>query len=314
MKKLMTILAVFAMCGVAMAYEPYNLTMDKDKRGNKIDTTYSYKNGEGTTGLTYTVINSNSAGYKADKNGVNYNRQFAQVYFTTTTDIPDNKVLAVQFLGAEVEVGNNAGFGSGYDPNYKVKDYGIYLYDPATGKRTSDYLSVQNYSNYFGEKAGVKAGTSFGVYFVDKNGNYIASTGDGMKKDYSIFSGYYGDPKKAENGIVGNFDDDSHELKVYNKDTGLPETKTTDKHFLCLSAGDYGWDGSSFRQTHWEFMLQTTLDNPYFPVNPNDFNDDVHVDDPVVDGVTGQPLPGTLATLLIGGLCASSLRKRNKKH
>ena len=29
--------------------------------------------------------------------------------------------------------------------------------------------------------------------------------------------------------------------------------------------------------------------------------------------VSGQPLPGTLATLLIGGLCAGSLRKRNKK-
>ena len=29
--------------------------------------------------------------------------------------------------------------------------------------------------------------------------------------------------------------------------------------------------------------------------------------------VNGQPLPGTLATLLIGGLCAGSLRKRNKK-
>ena len=316
MKKLMTILAVFAMCGVAMAYEPYNLTMDKDKRGNKIDTTYSYKNGEGTTGLTYTVINSSSAGYKADKNGVNYNRQFAQVYFTTTTDIPDNKVLAVQFLGAEVEKGNASydWWGNptnGYDPNYRVKDYGIYLYNPETGKRTSDYLSVQKYNNYFGEDAKIKAGTSFGVYFVDKNGNYIASTGDGMKKDYSIFYGYYGDPKQAENGIVGNFDDDSHELKVYNKDTGLPEPKTTDKHFLCLSAGEYGSD--DFRQSHWEFMLQTTLDNPYFPVNPNDFNNDVHVDDPVVDGVTGQPLPGTLATLLIGGLCAGAFRKRNKK-
>ena len=27
----------------------------------------------------------------------------------------------------------------------------------------------------------------------------------------------------------------------------------------------------------------------------------------------GQPLPGTLATLLISGLCAGALRKRNKK-
>jgi hypothetical protein len=59
-------------------------------------------------------------------------------------------------------------------------------------------------------------------------------------------------------------------------------------------------------------MLQTSLDHPYYPVNPNDFGDDVSVDNPVVHG-NGQPLPGTLATLLIGGLCAGSLRKRNKK-
>ncbi|MBR4900802.1 MAG: hypothetical protein IKZ46_07665 [Victivallales bacterium] len=29
---------------------------------------------------------------------------------------------------------------------------------------------------------------------------------------------------------------------------------------------------------------------------------------------TGQPLPGTMATLLIGSLCAAGLRKKNKKH
>ncbi len=315
MKKLMTILVVFALCGVAMAYEPYNLKMETDNWGRQQKTTYVYTNGEGTTGLTYTVEKSKTFGNgQPDANGVNYQRYTGQVYFTTTTAVPEGKTLAVQFLGAEVEKGNASydWWGNptnGYDPNYRVKDYGIYLYNPETGERTSDYLSVQNYSNYFGEEAGVKAGTSFGVYFVDKDGNYIASTGDGghWSKRYSdVF-------KNEENGIVGNFDDNNHTLTVYNPETGKKEEKVTDKHFLCLSAGEYGYY-SSFNQTHWEFMLQTTLDNPYFPVNPNDFNDDVHVDDPVVDGVTGQPLPGTLATLLIGGLCAGSLRKRNKKH
>ncbi len=64
--------------------------------------------------------------------------------------------------------------------------------------------------------------------------------------------------------------------------------------------------------THWEFMLQTMLDNPYYNVNPEDFggNGDTFNND---DAPNGQPLPGTLATLLIGGLCAGSLRKRNKK-
>ena len=310
MKKLMTILAVFAMCGVAMAQnaqavdpkKPIDLTKSNDAKDYlniKEDGTL------GTSGLTYTVTHSTNAG---DKNG--YARQIAKGYFTVVDNVPADKVVAVQFLGAEVEVGNNGGWGSGYDPNYKATDYGIYLYDPETGNRTSDYLSVKNYNNYFGEEAGVKAGTNFGVYFVDKNGNYIASTGDGMKRE-SILGYYYGEAKEAENGMLGNFDDDSHKLKVYDSVTGEQTTKTTDKHFLCLSAGEYGSD--NFRQSHWEFMLQTTLDNPYYPVNPNDFNTDVDVDDPVVDGVTGQPLPGTLATLLIGGLCAGALRKRNKK-
>ena len=263
--------------------------------------TYTYTNGEGTTGLSYTVERSKFLQNKADSQGVVYPRSYGNVYFTTTTNIPDNKVLAVQFLGAEIEFGNQ---GSTYDAGYKIQDYGIYLYDPETGKRTSNYLSVQDFNNYFGENAGIKGGTTFGVYYVDNRGNLVASTGDGLEYGRDGW-------KKAENGMVGNFDDDSHKLKVYDPVTGEQTTKTTDKHFLCLSAGEYGED--NFRQTHWEFMLQTTLDNPYFPVNPNDFNNDVHVDDPVVDGVTGQPLPGTLATLLISGLCAGALRKRNKK-
>ncbi len=363
MKKLMTLLAVFAMCGVAMADAPYSLktgtettTQTKHVAGEWVrsryltdeqrqyageeinynghrytwvaehDTTvttttivpktYTYKNGEGTTALTYTVTASTDYGKVR-----NYDRQFAQGYFTVTEDVPANKVVAVQFLGAEVEKGTNGGWNSGYDPNYKATDYGIYLYDAKNGEKIGDYLSVKDFNNYFGETAGIKAGTSFGVYFVDKDGNYIASTGDGMfahtdTEWYKGEDGWYHQRtvttyENAENGILGNFDDDSHKLKVYDPVTGEQTTKITDKHFLCLSAGEYGSD--DFRQSHWEFMLQTTIDNPYFPVNPNDFNNDVHVDDPVVDGITGQPLPGTLATLLIGGLCAGSLRKRNKK-
>ena len=115
MKKLMTILVLFALCGVAMAYEPYNLTMERDNWGNKKKTTYVYTNGQGTTGLTYTVENSSFLQYKDDKQGVSYPRYYGNVYFTTTTDIPENKVLAVQFLGAEVEFGNQ---GYGYDGRY----------------------------------------------------------------------------------------------------------------------------------------------------------------------------------------------------
>ena len=63
---------------------------------------------------------------------------------------------------------------------------------------------------------------------------------------------------------------------------------------------------------HWEFMLQTSVDDPQYNVDPHDFpgNGDTFPDEPTT---SGQPLPGTLATLLISGLCAGALRKRNKK-
>ena len=242
--------------------------------------THLYKNAGGVTGLTYTVTNTQKYNTQKDDLGVSYERDRAQIYFTTTTDIPEDKVLAVQFLGAEIEEGNS---GAGYDPQFKVKDYGIYLYDPETGEK-GEWLSVKESNNYFSEGVGIKAGTSFGVYFVDKDGNYITTT----------------------DNVVGNFDDDKHQLKTYDKDGNIVY-QTTDKHFLCMFTNTF--ESGKLNQTHWEFMLQTTLDNPYFPVNPNDFGTDVHIDNPVVNG---QPLPGTMATLLIGGFCAASLRKKKK--
>ena len=265
----------------------------------KVPTTHTYTNAQGTTGLSYTVTKSERFNTQPDDLGVNYDRYRAQTYFTTTTDVPEGKVLAVQFLGAEIEKGNRYpkdqfgreityyGENYGYDKDFKVQDYGIYLYNPETGEK-GEWLSVKDNNNYFGESAGIKAGTSFGVYFKDKDGNYITTT----------------------DNVVGNFDDDSHVLKTYDKE-GNVVPETTDKHFLCVFNNTF--ESGKLNQTHWEFMLQTTLDNPYFPVNPNDFGTDVHIDQPIVDNPNGQPLPGTLATILISGLCAGALRKRNKK-
>jgi hypothetical protein len=305
MKKLMTILVLFALCGVAMASAPIDLTMNKELVWNgwyydneKVPTTHTYTNAQGTTGLTYTVTKSEYAGYKQDDDGRNFARYRAQTYFTTTTDVPEGKVLAVQFLGAEIEKGYASydRFGNptdGYNPNYGVQDYGIYLVDD-NGNKVGDYLSVQQYNNYFGEEAGITAGTNFGVYFKDNTGTIYTSTGVDGK------------------GVVGNFDDDPHDLKVYDAEHPEGYTETTAKHFLCLFPNS--WRSGELNQTHWEFMLQTTLDDPYYPVNPNDFGGGVEIDEPVVNPTTaGQPLPGTLATILISSLCAAGLRKKNKK-
>lgn len=269
----------------------------------------------GKSGLTYTITDS----MDFDNSG-NYH-QIAKGYFTVTSDVPANKVVAVQFLGAEMEDGSG---NQTHTANNKIADYGIYLYDTATGKKTGEYLSAKEFNNYFGESAGITAGTSFGVYYKDNNGNIIASTGEGMEQvttrevvGHTPLLGLpiYEDKttlKEAENGMLGNFDLNNHTLRVYDTNGNLTNP-TTDKHFMCLSAGEYGED--SFQKVHWEFMLQTTIDDPYFPVNPNEFGGGVVIDDPVINGdvACGQPLPGTLATILISGFCAGALRKRNKK-
>ena len=291
MKKLVAYLILTTLGASLMASAPIDLTKGP----------HTYTNSQGTTGLSYTVTDSKYYNRQKDDQGTYYDRYRAQTYFTTTSVVPEGKTLAVQFLGQEIEMGNKpnkpnwgnwsigdilgiGGNGSnGYDPNFEVQDFGIYLYNPETGAK-GPYLSAIEYKNYFDEKAGITADTSFGVYFVDKNGKYVTTT----------------------DNVVGNFDDDPHELTVYrDKDNPTYATKeTTDKHFLCLFGNDYA--KGDLNQTHWEFMLQTTLDDPYYPVI-------------VIDGVdphqtVGQPLPGTLATIMVSGLCAAALRRKNKKH
>lgn len=328
MKKVLAVLIMLSLCAVYGAQTaPIDLTMNtttvqeygryKDSRGHwqtgwhnvekPVATTYNYLNVKedgslGTSGLTYTVTSSYDYG---EVRG--YDRQVAQVYFTTMSEIPADKVLAVQFLGAEVEYGT----GNSYEnTGFKVTDYGIYLYNPESGEMIGNYLSAKEYGNYFDSKLGVGAGTSFGVYYVDNDGNIVASTGDGMEKTNtgSMFHPKY-EILPTENGQVGNFDDDSHILKVYDANGNVVDM-TTDKHFLCLSAGEYGSD--SFKISHWEFMLQTTLDDPYYPVNPNDFDTDVHIDDPIINPI-GQPLPGVFATLLVAGAVISAKKRKLNK-
>ena len=287
MKKLMTILVVFAMCGAVMASEPINLTVGKNKEYGNPGGTYS--------GLKYTVTESVFSNYQNDEQGTSYARYFAKAYFTTNKISPDGtsfnngEKIVVQFLGAAPEDGISGKMG--YDPDFKVNDYGIYLYEPDT-KQVGKFYSASTENSFK-----LDPGQSFGVWFKDKNGDIIGTTGlsnNGVTK-----------------GAVANMDDDpSHDITVGTDDAS--STYSTLKHYMCLFEGrtehgflyHYYTDGYStlrdavFEQSHFEFMLQTTLDDGYIPVD---------------DTPSGQPLPGTLATLLIGGLCAGSLRKRNKK-
>ena len=345
MKKLMTILVVFAMCGTTMAQfwgcgwggnsssnKPYDLTMNTetntttetvggynisknqyDKLSNseksyvqvsgrghdktyyykehtvttstteKVATLHDYTNANGTTGLTYTVT-YNNGDVNSQKATSNY---ISQLYFTTKDlTLNEGEVLAVQFMGAEISA-HGASLA-----NFDVKDYGIYLYDPETGNHLSDYMSMGAQEggdkNYFA----IGPDQDFGVYYVNKQGEYITST---------------------EN-FLANYDGDNHEITIYSETgdgvtTEYPEGKTvtTSKRYMCML------ETEKMSHPHWEFMLQTTIDNPYYGVNPEDFTGNGSTDVPDTTTPSGQPLPGTLATLLIGGLCAGSLRKKSKK-
>ncbi len=290
MKKLMTILVLFALCGVAMAgpydnyygggstKKPYDLSMDTTGffYKEKVATTHDYTNALGTTGLTYTVTYNSGSAYNQSSTA-NY---YTHTYFTTNNvTLQEGEVFAVQFMGAEIS--NHGGDMSKFD----VKDYGIYLYNPETGE-IGDYLSIGANNNYFE----IGPNQSFGVYYVNKEGETITST---------------------EN-FLANFDGDSHQIKIYSETvngvtTEYPDGKTvwTDKRYMCMLEEEH------MSHPHWEFMLQTTIDNPYYGVNPSEFHGNGSTDVP--NTTAGQPLPGTLATILISSLCAAGLRKKNKK-
>jgi hypothetical protein len=289
MKKLMTILVLFALCGVAMASEPINLAVGEGKEYGSVAGAYS--------GLTYTVFESRYNNRQADETGTLYERDLARVYFTTKdksadgTAFAEGEKITVQFVGAEKEYGISGYMG--YDTSFEFTDYGIYMYNNETVGEF--YSAIEN-----GNSFKLNPGDSFGVYYVDKEGHVIGSTGLETTKHT-----HWGDSTTIR-GFAGNFDDDpKHDITV-----GSGEEYSTMKHYMCLFEGrtehwglfgNYYTEGYSrlsdakFEQSHFEFMLQTTLDSDYIPVN-------------------GQPLPGTLATLLIGGLCAKAFSKKNKKH
>jgi hypothetical protein len=311
MKKLMTILAVFAMCGVAMAQgvtasssaaEQIKLT-----KGQQDYINFTENGTSGSSGLNYYVLKSAKpqTQYRINTLWGPYTywdddnvHRVGQLYFQTADQSfidnynqangKDMKKVVVQFAGTQIEWGNN-------DPgNDWIQDYGIYLCN-SNGSKIGNYLSVTTGTNGDENKFELDPNTKFGVYYKDIYGNIVTTTSN----------------------WIGNYDTGNHKTieganEIIEYDAEHPDGKEsyTYKKFMCLFETDNPARNGEF--IHWEFMLQTMLDDPYYNVDPHDFpgNGETFTNE---DGVTGQPLPGTLATLLIGGLCAAGLRKKNKK-
>jgi hypothetical protein len=284
MKKLMTILVLFAMCGVAMAQGSSSARTQIPLNNGKHDyVNYQDNNTLGYSGLDYYASSSTThSGYDT-----------AHVYFKTisqseltawnnssynTTGQTYNKVV-VQFVGTQAD-----SYGNTIRADW-IKDYGIYLLD--SNQHITDWYSVQNGTNGVKNSFELNPDQAFGVYYKTVDGKTVTTTGN-----------------YVANRDTGNAGNGQNTVMVYGEGETTPHAELTYRKYMCVLKNGQSTDFNK----HWEFMLQTTLDSPHFDVKPEDFGG---------NGETfssGQPLPGTLATLLIGGLCAGALRKRSKKH
>ena len=306
MKKLMTILVVFAMCGAVIAQNlGPNLSTGK----------YKYEKG------VYTKINTNSTsswpwwGHSSTPSDpytspltMNYTSvadHIGHAYFTTmsesalTTYNKTNKTnyntVVVQFLGNDIDDSRPNLKDKREDITGKITDYGIYLYNEGDSLANikQNLMSVSN-----GNSFALDPGTNFGIYYTDSTGREWYSTEN--------YVGTY-DP---DDHYINYFDENGEKILKDGVGVTAPDGKVysdkVDIRYTCAFMTKHFGD-------HWEFMLETTLDNPYYNVDPNDKDQFAGNGDVTVPSTSGQPLPGTLATLLIGGLCMGSLRKRNKK-
>ena len=168
------------------------------------------------------------------------------------------------------------------DLSLNITDYGIYFLDDPT-----------NYLSMMGQGVDVEANREFGVYYRAEttytNSSYnrtnpelLGTTVETLITTTDNWVASYDNANKNE-----QLNENNHTLdNAWFSDTKIK----TGEAFFCLFQGPYTADNPAYLEwDHFEFGFASG------------------------EKASGQPLPGTLATLLIGGLCAGALRKRNKK-
>ncbi len=208
------------------------------------------------------------------------NFNLGHVYFTAH----DNFRMAL-FVDIDPNQTNKELF---IDTKLTLNDYGIYLYennDPSTNHIT-DYISLKN------GDVQITEGMKFGVWY-----NADTTYGDRSNPTYNATYDMSDDMGKTNTknvtyttaqNWVASFDwekDGNHSVDA--DDAWYSETDMASREAIfCMFQGPFEAGKPAYLEwEHVEFGFVTT----------------------------GQPLPGTLTTLLISGLCAAGLRKRNKK-
>ena len=183
------------------------------------------------------------------------------------------------------------------DSTLTLTDYGIYLYennDPTTGE-ISEYISLYDKDHDYA----ITEGTHFGVY-------YTADTHYYVKDDlYNPNNADLSNTTYAETGVVK---EDSKGVRY-----------TTDANWIGSYDGEKPGNHNVVADLNWYSDVNLKADAAIFCMFQGQFDAESpaflewqHVEFGFV--TTGQPLPGTLATILISGLCAAGLRKKSKKH
>ena len=215
----------------------------------------------------------------------------AHVYFTAN----DNYRMALF-----VDVDSVATSELRINTKLTITDYGIYLYennDPNAG--ISQYIPL--YGD--GHDYEITKGTNFGVY-------YTADTEYTMKDNkYNPNNADLSNTTYAETGVV--------RTNTYDR------TYTTDEHWVASYDGEKPGNHNVVAGLNWYSDVELKSDaailcmfqGPFDAESPA-FLEWQHVEFGFVttDQASGQPLPGTLATILISGLCAKALSKKHKKH
>ena len=249
--------------------------------------------------LTYTVTSSinrklkNPDGTwydKIDENGTT-NFDLAQVYFTAN----DNFRMAL-FIDKDPNQTLNELF---INSTLDIKDYGIYLYENNDPTSTNlKYISLLN------NDVEISKGQNFGVY-------YTADTtyGTRVNPDPKYGSTY---EKRVAYNEKYDMSDEEHKTNTTGK------TYTTATNYVASFDWEKEGNHSNMDAAWYSEGKKLASDAAIFCLFQGPYVDGQaayleweHVEFGFV--TTGQPLPGTLTTLLISGLCAAGLRKRNKK-
>lgn len=304
MKKIFAMLMmatlVFSVDAVAQTYKLKNGTY---KNGFSVLEPTQYDASTNTTTyamsnlkLDYTVSGSVNR-FLRNADGTDYNGtgktnfDLGHVYFTAH----DNFRMAL-FVDVDPNQTQNELF---INTKLDLKDYGIYLYennDPTAG--ISEYISLKN------GDVQVKEGMNFGVY-------YEADTTYGTRLNP--------DPKYGRTDAQKEAYNEKYDM---SDEMGLTGTKhgtyTTAQNWVASYDWEKDGNHSILAEDAWYSDTDMASREAIFCMFQGPFEagqpaylEWEHVEFGFV--TTGQPLPGTLATLLISGLCAGALRKRNKK-